>query len=252
MINKDNGLFQNFLLPLLLTILLIIGSLALDWVDLTNITWTALLFVIIGLAVFLAEIMAINISRNSERKNTFEFVTSLLLANRAAGGSNILTLDEVTAIEAASEEVWIYAYDLAWEGDNSVFPDLVSENLTRGVKYRYIVPNSNQVLIRVNSLLSKYKKIKNARKGIVFKCRPLELKLVQFGIAIYNPSITAEQGRQLSDCVVVFYPHYKSHAPRTEARFISMKGPSTIEVQEGFLEFWNDSMDISNAGRLHI
>ncbi|MFM8876397.1 MAG: hypothetical protein ACKOGC_10030, partial [Anaerolineae bacterium] len=133
--DKDNGLFQSFLLPLLLTILLIIGSLAMDVVNLSQVTWVALLFIVIGLAVFAAEIMAISISRKSERKTTFEFVTSLLLANRSNGGSNILTVDEVTAIEAASEEVWIYAYDLGWEGDNSVFPDLVGQNLMRGVKY---------------------------------------------------------------------------------------------------------------------
>jgi len=79
--DKDNGLFQSFLLPLLLTILLIIGSLAMDVVNLSQVTWVALLFIVIGLAVFAAEIMAISISRKSERKTPFEFVTSLLLAN---------------------------------------------------------------------------------------------------------------------------------------------------------------------------
>jgi len=162
-------------------------------------------------------------------------------------------VDEVTAIEAASEEVWIYAYDLGWEGDNSVFPDLVGQNLMRGVKYRYIIPNKKQVLIRANSLLNKYKKIKNGKKDIIFKSRPSEIKLVQFGIAIYNPNIALKQNRQSSsDCVVVFYPHYKSFGPHTEARFISIKGQPTMEVQEGFLELWDDSIEISDSGNLQI
>lgn len=239
---NNNNLFQSYLLPLLLTLLLILVSLLLDIVNLTNIAMSALLFAIIGTSVFLAELLIVNVSRSLERKNTFAFVSNLLLANRSSEGSNILTLDEVFAIESASDEVWIYAYDLGWEEEGSKIPDLVFENLKRGVKYRYLVPNNKQTSIRVSNLTNKYRRIRNSAKLIEFRSRPRELKLVQFGIAVYNPSVTTGEDRSLNGCVVVFYPHYQLFGPNSSSRFLSMRGKATLEVQEGFIDLWDDAI----------
>jgi hypothetical protein len=250
--HKDNGLFQNYVLPLLLTLLLIVGSLLLDVINLSNIALTALLFAVIGLAVFFAELMIVRASRSLERNNTYSFVSTLLLTNRSTEGSNMLTLDEVVAIEAAADEVWIYAYDLGWEGENSELPDLVAENLKRGVKYRYVIPNNKQVFVRVNSLLNKYKKIKNYKELIKFRSRPRELKLLQFGVAVYNPAVGRGGTRSLSESVVVFYPHYSTFGPNANARFMAIRGLETTEVQEGFLELWDDAKDVEAAEKALI
>jgi hypothetical protein len=167
----------------------------------------------------------------------------LLLRDRAKEVANVLSLEEVLAIETAAEEVWIYAYDLAWEGEDSVFPNVVLNNLKRGVKYRYIVPNNKQIHLRVNNLRHKYGGVKNVSQLIRFRSRPRDLKLVQFGMTIYNPSVLNRNAR--TDCVAVFFPHYNFYGPQnSSAPFITIRGQSTVEIQEGFLELWDESQDV--------
>ena len=246
--SDNRGMLYSYLLPVLLSLALLVTSVLLGVVNLTNLLSAAILFLIIGFSIFLAELVIGRLSRGTERQETYTLISNLLLRNRANEIAHVLSEDEVFAIETAADEVWIYAYNLAWEGEDSVFPGIVSNNLKRGVKYRYIVPNNKEVHLRVNTLRNKHSSVKNASRLVRFRSRMRDLKLVQFGITIYNPSILDPGAK--TDCIVVFFPHYDFYGPknRNEAPFITIKGQSTVEIQEGFLELWNESVEVPIVG----
>jgi hypothetical protein len=235
---------STYLLPILLSILLIVTSQLFSLVSLKNTLTAAALFAVIGVAVFLAELL-LSPNRSSARNDAYTLLTNLLIKGGPQSASNILNFDEVCAIESNADEIWIYSYDLGWEGDSGKFSDIVLGNLLKGVKYRYIVPQNKQVQIRIDSLLQKYSAVKNRDKLIIYRSRPRQLKLVQFGVVIYNPTISKKAGRSPDECVVIFFPHFQTSGPRAnDAAFISMRGVSTVEIQEGFLELWDESTEI--------
>jgi hypothetical protein len=240
----DDTLFRNYLLPVLLTVLLLVASVLIGRLNLTSLMLASILFGVVGLCVFSAELLISKASRRNEQRNAYTFITSLLTKGRGEAASCILTLQEVLAIEAAASEVWVYAYDLSWEDENSPFPELVKSNLLRGVRYRYLVPNTASVSIRVNHLQRKHSAKPALGRLINFRSRPREQRLVQFGITIYNPSLLSGDTRALSESVVVFFPHYKLCGPTNSPLFITLRGQPTIEVQEGFCELWDEAPEV--------
>jgi hypothetical protein len=245
--SHKESLLYSYLLPILLATLLLVVSVLIGLVGLSNLLTAAALFVTIGLSIFFAELLIAKTSRISERKDMYALVTNLLFRNRS-GSTNmgdILSLHEVLAIEAIADEVWVYAYDLGWESEGSNLPDLVLSNLKRGVKYRYIVPNTKHAGNRVNALRHKYSSVKDVDRLIKYKSRQRDLKLVQFGIGIYNPSLLSRDSRSVTDCVVIFYPHYSAYGPKNDNPvFVTLRGQSTVEIQEGFYELWNEADEV--------
>lgn len=249
MSHKENLLY-SYLIPIVLAILLLVASVVLGVVGLSHLLIAAALFVVIGLAIFFAELLIAKTSRMSERKDTYELITNLLFRNSPAFNSTgkILSLDETLAIEAAADEVWVYAYDLGWEDEVNKLSELVFNNLKRGVKYRYIVPNTKSVEAKVNVLRHKYCSIKGVDKLIKYKSRQRDLKLVQFGIGIINPPLLDQDKRSLRDCIVVFYPHYSAYGSIDDNPvFVTLRGQPTMEIQEGFYELWNEADDVPKA-----
>jgi hypothetical protein len=117
----------------------------------------------------------------------------------------------------------------------------VRENLERGVRYRYIVSPDPRVLGRVRRLQEKYREVAKVRDLIEFRMRAVDVKLrlVQFGITIYNPSISSA-GRPIAECLAAFFPHYKSFGPEGGAVFVSLRADETLELQEGFSDLWDE------------
>jgi hypothetical protein len=246
---RDDTLFRSYLLPLLLTVLLIVTSVLIGFLKLTSLVLASALFAVVGLCVFSSELLISKASRREEQRNAYTFVTSVLVRERNQAANCILTLDEVLAIEASASEVWIYAYDLGWENENSGLSEVVKANLGRGVKYRYLVPNLASVLLRVEHLQRKYSATPPLDKLVRFRSRPRELKLVQFGIAIYNPSLLSGGTRAIGECVVVFFPHYQLCGPTESPLFFTLRGHPTTEVQEGFCELWNEAAEVPQPTR---
>lgn len=246
---SDDTLFRSYLLPVLLTVLLIVTSMLIGFLKMTNLVLASALFAVVGLCVFSSELLISKASRREEQRNAYTFVTSMLVRERGQAVNCILTLDEVLAIEASASEVWIYAYDLGWENENSRLSEVVNANLGRGVKYRYLVPNLASILLRVEHLQRKYAAIPTLGNLVRFRSRPRELKLVQFGIAIYNPSLLSGGSRAASECVVVFFPHYQLCGPTQSPLFFTLRGHPTTEVQEGFCELWNEAIEVSQPNR---
>lgn len=247
-----NEILRNYVLPLFLTILLIVTALLMGLLNLTNVVLASVLFVMVGLCVFSAELLVSKIGRIQERRNAFSLLSSVLVRDRPAASSGLLTLDDVIALESASEEVWIYAFDMAWEDETSPLPSAVRANLLRGVRYRYVVPDTGAVRVRVDNLRHRYAGVPNLSTLLSYRTRKREEKLIQFGVAIYNPSLLSGGRRAPGDVVVVFFPHYNFCGPGGGAAFVTMRGESTVQVQEAFVEVWNSSTEIPEPQQVGI
>jgi hypothetical protein len=247
---EKNAVLYGLIIQILASIFLLVVSVLIGFNNFQSVGLAIGLFTCIGIWIFLFEWLLVREIRHAERKVThderragYNFLTTLLFRDRPATSSQFLTLTEILAMEAQAYEVWIYAYDLKWENDSTQIPDVVSTNLQRGVVYRYIVPLSPQINVRVQGLLAKYSDIPNRDQIIAFRTRAHEQKLVQFGIAIFNPIImkTAEK-RVVDDCVAVFYPPYSPAAQRSPDvdNYLCYRGAATIELQEAFLQLWDN------------
>jgi hypothetical protein len=72
--SQNQNLLYSYLLPVLLTIALLVTSVLLGIVNLTNLLIASLLFVVIGLSVFFAELMIGRYGRGFERQETYTLI----------------------------------------------------------------------------------------------------------------------------------------------------------------------------------
>lgn len=229
-----------------------VTSLLMGLLNLKNVVLASVLFLTVGLCVFSAELLVSKVGRIQERRNTFTLLSAVLVRDRTAASSGLLTLEDVIALESASEEVWIYAFDMAWEDETSPIPAMVRANLARGVRYRYVVPDTAAVRVRVDNLRHRYTGVPNLSTLLSYRARNREEKLIQFGVAIYNPSLLSGGRRAPADVVVVFFPHYNLCGPGGGAAFVTLRGESTVQVQEAFVEVWNTSTEIPEPQQVGI
>jgi hypothetical protein len=241
------SLVLTYLIPVAVGLLLPVLGYLLGFLELKNIVFATLIVFVIGLAIYLSELWLTESSRLTEREESFRLLTTLLFSERQTVSGQHLSMPEILAIEQTAKEVWIYAYDLKWEDGDSSLPDAVHDNLKRGVRYRYVIPNNPRVIVRAKNLLSKYVDVPDLDKLIEFRARTHEHKLVQFGIGVFNPTAGTSAHGNSNECVAVFYPHYDGLGPNTREgrQFLSMRGKSTVEIQEGFIEAWGESTPIT-------
>jgi len=121
--------------------------------------------------IFDTEMLLARTSRIEQRKNNFALLSSVLFRQHSFTNTQLLSLEEVMAIEAASDEVWIYAYDMKWEDGASDLPEIILQNLHNGANYRYIVLNRQKTLLRVQSLLKKYDNVPRRDSVVRFRIR---------------------------------------------------------------------------------
>jgi len=240
---QPEGPIYKYVLPIAFATLTLLVSYLIGVSKLENVLGAAALMLTIGVSIFLSEMLLGITSRMEERKAAYSFLSKLLFQGRASptsSSTNLLTLEEAMALEAAADEVWIYAYDLKWEDGNSTIPDVVLGNLQRGAKYRYIVPNSLDADIRVRSLRARYSAVRDRDKCIEFRKRSNEERIIEFGIAIYNPTIERRQRRNDAECIVILFPHFSGVGPasRGSSSLLAFGGEATIDFQVGYLGMW--------------
>lgn len=237
---------------LLLSVALIAAGLLAGYVHPENALVVVGLLVAVGTAVFCADwISRTRFLEFMERNATAhrEEVRRALLRGSGnehgaqVGSSPAFFQEDVLQLErAAHGHIWVYAYDLSWEKEEDSFTDVVRSNMSRGVRYRYLVPPGNRMLVRIRDIIRRYSDIDGVENLLEFRIRPDTNRLVQFGITIYDPEPTTD-----GQPVAVFFPHFSTaHDARW---FPYMAGNSVIDVAEGFSELWmcSDTVDI---GRL--
>lgn len=189
--DKTGGPIVTYLIPIVVGLLLAAFGYLHGLLKIDSILFAMVLIFVIGLSIFLSELLLTRTSRLVEREQNFAFLSKVLFRHQTVETQQVLSFEEVLALEQTASAVWVYAYDMKWEDGNSALPDVVCDNLKRGTPYRYIVPNSSKVAVRVQALLAKYSAFPDRDALIQFRTRTHELKLVQFGITIYNPALTS-------------------------------------------------------------
>lgn len=228
-----------FIAPVVAAVLVLTLSILLKNIDRDTALVAAGISLVLVLGAFLSNAYALRHVQQQDRQAIYSLLAKVLPGSPDGGG--LLRLEQLIAVEQTCSEAWVYAYDLAWETEGTGLPDVVRGNLERGVRYRYIVPPEKVVLGRVRRLQENCREVENAKDLIEFRVRPPDenLRLLQFGITIYNPSISSPL-RPLEQCLAAFFPHYKSFGPEGGAVFVSLRGGETHQLQEGFIDLWTE------------
>lgn len=82
-------------------------------------------------------------------------------------------------------EVWLLTSDLLDDVQGGMFQEVVAQNLKRGIRQVYFVPNSPEVRARVETVLTYHKRHPNMR--FVYVSGDLFLLSPKLDIVIYNP-----------------------------------------------------------------
>lgn len=222
---------SNIFKQIALTIaLIVVSALFSIMVTATNIEFfllAVILFIIIGITSYL---MCSYFYKTIYELKTKIYIEKVLNPNER--NYQFIDYDSILEIEQEAKEVWVYAYDLEWEMKDNPLTDIVYSNLKKGKKYTYIVPDVDNVRWRVEALKKRYAKIRNSKSSIDFHFREEDNKLVQFGFAIFNPSLLKKHAHNTS---IVFYPHFKA-IDETESfdKFYCISGKETLEIEEAF------------------
>ncbi|MFL6118216.1 hypothetical protein [Actinophytocola sp.] len=244
---------ESYALPILLAIALITISQLLNLIKVKDYLIAALLLAILLGGVFVTQFLAFKAARGNERNDLFHLVSSIAMSEGfQRQSSSLLSAGSVCAIEAAADEVWIYAFDLGWEGDNSIFTHVVRENVLRGVKYRYLLPNDPLAIDRANHMRRSMTRIPRSRSLVKFRNSPRERLITQFGLTIYNPNYQHNEDGD-RETVAVFFPHYRDfsdEASQADAVFLTIKGRATQKVQEAFYRYWTEASDITYGDQI--
>lgn len=240
--SDDAEALRSLLLPVVLTLVLIVLSAIAGLVDPSRLWFAAGATALLIVGVNLTLALSFRRVYSSERGALFSIVSSVAFSDhQSRRTTGVLTRDEVLAIEAAAREVWIYAYDLAWEDQNSPFQKLVRENVARGVKYRYLLPKAPEVLLRAKQVSKSLEPIKDANSLVEFRSTVRERLITQFGMTIYNPTFLndGENHPSIEGSVIVFFPHFKEFSSGDDSTpFLALTGAGTARVQEAFVQYW--------------
>jgi hypothetical protein len=234
-------LTETFLWPALLTILLLLISATTGVIAIQDLWKAGAILAGILIGIFAAQFLAARSASRRASDDLYSVVSSMALARpRMADHTSVLSEAEVLAIEATAREVWIYAYDLAWENDSGPFDDIVKDNLARGVKYRYLVPDEPDVHLRARHVI-KGNALAARKKLLQIRCTRRERLITQFGMTIYNPSFLTDSQRPMAGSVAVFFPHFGFTAGDTshEVPFVSVKGRPVARLEEAYAQYWD-------------
>jgi hypothetical protein len=193
---KQRQDLESYLLPVLLTLLLILTSVLLGLIDVKRVLPAAGILGLIIVVLFGGQLAAARVSRASDREALFGVLTMVAMADRELGAkSGVMSEQEVIALESCASEVWIYAYDLAWENDNSPFTRIVHDNVEhRQIPYRYLLPDANAMELRAEQVAAFLGKDRKAGKLVKFKMAARNSVMTEFGVTIYNPTLNGGKG----------------------------------------------------------
>jgi len=221
-------------------------------IDARNFLKALALVAVLVITSFIAQATASRLLRERDRTQLFSVLTALSLSRDVSvHRSSILSEAEVLAIEAAATEVWVYAYDLAWENPDSGFPQTVRRNLEAAVRYRYLIPDNTDVRLQMEQLIQHHSKVRRVNTLLKCKMTKHERLITHFGMTIYNPTLLKEPRSgvdpKVAVPIVVFFPHFVDFSVpgHSEEVFLAVGGPSTKRIQEAFVRYWDDAESIA-------
>ena len=95
----------------------------------------------------------------------------------------------------AGEEIWVISYDLEPETDGGLYADIIPANIAKGIKYKYFVPKSDSVAIKIAQLKAKYNNSANVEFYVLSD--DFFFLVPKLDIIIYNPLKKSSTGRRV-------------------------------------------------------
>ena len=248
---------QNYLVPLGLTIFVLTVSELLNFIEIKNaLIAFALCASLLGV-LFLGQFWAFHTIRTRERDALFRILTMITFSGaRQVPTSGRITESEVLALEATAHEVWIYAYDLHYEEfdeNRSAFTEAVIGNLQLGVRYRYLLPESDGLKSRGRRLRECLEQYASGNS------EQLQFRVTAMppfnSITIYNPSTghNSARGSSKPSKVAVSFPQadeYSLPDTMTDSVFHAVRGPQALVQQEHFDRVWKDATPLGSEQKV--
>jgi hypothetical protein len=164
------------------------------------------------------------------RYELFNHWRSMTVTPMMNSQSKIIPEPAVLGLESTSREVWIWAYRLTWEIEDEKTLQTVSKNLHQGVAYRYLLPDSEEIHMRVRQFLD--------RLGATPAALPLEFRMRENHSSLLDQCVTIYHSNDSEDPVVVLFPPKVAREAHTEQLFVQLSGEAARPIQNNYAYFW--------------
>lgn len=243
------NVINSYLMPILSSILVIITGVILSML-MAQISYryfilACCLFLIIGVSIFLGEVYRSNLIERTKSEDDPNQIVRL--DKLAANTSAVSNLEKIVDFEGQAHEIWILGYDLSWEIENHQLWNKVANNLKKGVKYRYLLQDTGKLRSRAKILLDRLTDGEEdlGASNLEVRFQKTRIRLLQFGVTIYDPEINKRTRTSPGTCVVAFFPRYESVTSESSQRILLLAGNQTTTIQEDFVWLWeNDSTEL--------
>jgi hypothetical protein len=186
------------------------------------------------LAKFLEFAEAAKLSTVEMRYELFEHWRGMTVNSTMNSQSKIIPEPAVLGLESTSREVWIWAYRLTWEIEDEKTLQTVSKNLHQGVSYRYLLPDSEEIHMRVRQFLD--------RLGTAPTALPLEFRMRENHSSLLDQCVTIYYSKGSEDSeepVVVLFPPKVARETQTEQLFVQLSGEAARPIQNNYAYIWH-------------
>jgi hypothetical protein len=158
---------------------------------------------------------------------------------------SIISPGRSAEIEGLAHEVWIWAYDLSWDFEGTVFNSPVYENLVERKRYRFLLPNDPSIICRMEGLICRYQDIAELDRVLEARIRKNEVPFARFGFTMYNPTFKRAR-RHADDSSVVLLPHFSSGAA-ADIPMVLIQGSLVNDYEREYDQLWqsSDALDVA-------
>ena len=207
--NNSNG-WGNIVYAILLPILSVGCSFEINYLEthfsvLKTVLILVSILIVVPLSFYLSIIILSNIWGKTFESEVGKKIKEIQINNaKNSIIDGIYRQERIAKIERTRffEEIWVVSPDLSYEdvidsdgkGGDGAFADVVQNNLKRGTKYKYFVPNKPSIRTRMTSLITSYNNNPNI-KATYFSDEFFFL-VKGMDIVIYEPHRTPQQGRK--------------------------------------------------------
>jgi hypothetical protein len=153
----------------------------------------------------------------------------------------VVRSDAALVLERTSTEICVWAYRLVWETEDPDTLEVVRYNLARGAQYRYILPDTTEVRIRVRQFIAKLK-MNLDDVNLEFRIRDSHESLFDQCVTIYF------HANHSTEPVVVLFPPKVDRAVDHAQFFVQLEGPAAAPIRENFDAIWSNLEKLDPKG----
>jgi hypothetical protein len=246
-------IIQNYVLPIILAIVILAVSQLINLVSIRDLLEASGLCAVIITGLFMGQFVAFKTLRVQERDALYGILSVITFSGSTSSPrKEMLSQYEVLGLESAAREVWVFIYNLNYESfeeGRTPFTNAVVENLERGTHYRYLIPDSPEIIARARRMHNYLHQYASSVKQLEFRvatCAPI---FNQFSVTLYNPSsIATKRTDQKADSgtspIAVYFPHAEEidfNPDQSDAVFTAIRGTSALKIQENLEALFDTS-----------